>query len=718
MSNPTLGAGQQFNGPFDILPNLVYTNPTAQNNSQFIEPYNINTKQESYISQNISTLSPGYLGGIQFVDDYNINTNQENIISQNISVYNPTIAGNITQTAFNINTNQENIISQNISTYNPTVNSQQFTSFNINNINPTSIGLASQLLVNNPTFNNNIQFEFPYNIDTNQENIISNNLSTYNPTVNNNIQFDSTYASTPGYSGNPFNAIPSTILSSGFSLDQNAVSINVTGSFTNLTNARFLRNGFGYASSIAAGVSGIPQIGQSAQKIFDTTNGTGDVDTGTYFTLPFDQLTNKINYAGSAIDIANSVGNLAPYPDFRAKRFASSFANQNANLAVKISSAIGKARKDGGSAAIRSGTDGNRAALYAAASISPAGAYALFNLNGVGQFGYGWGDHDNEYALRSDFTLRSEVSTKWSTTGTGSFVRSTNALDKVTPFRGDKVTVIDFGQRLLKNAYQWKPSPDGSTAASSVPKTSLTKDFIKFFLTGPSLTATDLFGNGTSTKKDDIIVFRAILTSLSDSFSPQWTDVKMIGRADPNYQYTSYARSLSVDFDIVITDRDEIKPTWRKLNALAGYCAPIYDETSIALVGPWMRITLGDLFHQTPVVLDSLSYTYDLDHSWEINIEGDKEMFETPRKISVSCTFKVITDTLPQNNGRFFGLAKEYDSKNLSIAGNNNWLSDFKPTAPDPRFLQGETILTNTLAAPPPNPDLVLGDQGIAVNLG
>jgi hypothetical protein len=300
MSNPTLGAGQQFNGPFDILPNLVYTNPTAQNNSQF-------------------------------------------------------------------------------------------TSFNTAGTSLSSLGLASQLLLTNPTFNND-------------------------------IQFDSTYASTPGYSGNPINVIPSTILKSGFSLDQNAVSINVTGSFTNLTNARFLRNGFGYASSIAAGVSGFPQIGQSAQKIFDTATGTGDVDTGTYFTLPFDQLTNKINYAGSAIDIANSVGNLAPYSDFRAKRFASSFANENANLAVKISSAIGKARKDGGaSIALRSGNIRGRSALYAAASISPIGAYSLFNLNGVGQFGYGWGDHDNEYAMRSDFTLRSEVSTKW-TTGTTALV--------------------------------------------------------------------------------------------------------------------------------------------------------------------------------------------------------------------------------------------------------------------------------------------------------
>ena len=209
-------------------------------------------------------------------------------------------------------------------------------------------------------------------------------------------------------------------------------------------------------------------------------------------------------------------------------------------------------------------------------------------------------------------------------------------------------------------------------------------------MTGPSLTA-NKFESEDKKDVDDIIVFRAILTSLSDSFSPSWTDVKMIGRADTNYQYSGYARSLSVGFDIVITDRDEIKPTWRKLNALAGYCAPTYDMTSIALTAPWMRITLGDLFHQTPVVMTSLGYTYDLDHSWEINIEGDKEMFETPRKISVSCDFNVISDYLPQKGGRFFNLARRYDADNIPIEGDDNWLSDFTSTAPDPNFRQSGT---------------------------
>ena len=399
------------------------------------------------------------------------------------------------------------------------------------------------------------------------------------------------------------------------------------------------------------------------------------------------------------VSLVNSIGSLSPYPDFRSKKVASAFANPDANVAAQLATAVTNARKDGASAAFRSANFSGRAALYAAAAVSPAGAYTLFNLNGVGEFGSGWGDHDSNYALRSDFTLRSEVATTWKfgrpATGTtaavpGKFYKTRNRIESVTPFRGDKVTVIDFGRRLLKNAYQWKPS---RSEKDNVNKTALTKDFIKFFLTGPSLTANKL-GSEDDKDVDDIIVFRAILTSLSDSFSPNWSEVKMIGRADPNYQYSGYARSLSIGFDVVITDRDEIKPTWRKLNALAGYCAPTYDMTTIAMTAPWMRITLGDLFHQTPVVMKSLGYTYDLDHSWEINIEGDKEMFETPRKISVSCDFNVISDYLPQKGGRFFNLARRYEgATNMPIEGDDNWLSDFTSTAPDPNFRQSGTTV-------------------------
>jgi hypothetical protein len=645
MSNPTLGAGSQFTEPFNILPdfNLISLNDTTVSVSQFSAPFNV-------LPDTIFT-NPTTVYASQFIAASSIGTT--------IGIGSNPVLG------FAAPTQQLS----NPTLFDPGATQQFSAPFNMLP-DPTFI---------NPTLKHTSQFVEP----STQPITAAPSQTLYGPTE--------AGLSTPGTKDDKY--------ADQFKGNANAENWQVTDTlsdFTNLNNSQFTRNGVGYASSIAAGALGFPQIGQSAQKIFDAATDQKDVVNSTYFTLPFNQLTNKLNFSGDTIDIVNSVGNLAPYGDFRSKRFASSFANQNANLAVKISSAIGKARKDGASAAIRPRNFSARAALYAATSLSPAGAYSLFNLNGVGEYGYGWGDHDSQFALRSDFTLRSEVTTRWATERSGSFVRTRNPVELVTPFRGDKVTVIDFGKRLLKNAYQWKPSSENG----QVPKTSLTKDFIKFFLTGPTLTANNLFGDITGNNEgvaDDIIVFRAILTSLSDTFSPAWTDVKMIGRADPNYHYGGFGRSLDLGFDIVITDRDEIKPTWRKLNALAGYCAPKYDGASIALTAPWMRITLGDLFHQTPAVMTSLSYTYDLDHSWEINIEGDKEMFETPRKISVSCNFNIISDAIPQNNGRFFGLAKQYDSTNTPIKGNDNWLSDFESNVPSRAFEQ-ESLTTSPTA--------------------
>ena len=152
----------------------------------------------------------------------------------------------------------------------------------------------------------------------------------------------------------------------------------------------------------------------------------------------------------------------------------------------------------------------------------------------------------------------------------------------------------------------------------------------------------------------------------------------MIGRGDPNYQYQGFSRDLNVDFTVYATDRDEVKPIWRKLNALAGYTAPEYTDDNLGLVGPWMRITIGDLFNQQPVILKSVSYTLvDGNTTWENNIEKDPQMMQTPHKIEVNLTLTPITDWLPQKGGRFYSLAKRHNKESgLPIPGNDNWLSD------------------------------------------
>lgn len=381
------------------------------------------------------------------------------------------------------------------------------------------------------------------------------------------------------------------------------------------------------ANSISS-FAGIPQVAQIANSSKELGNNSP-----------------KTQYAVSNLGSYNDIDGIK-YPDFRSRK------------------GLELIRLDGASAVTRGSVI---AGIYAAASAAPTGPYSVFNLDGVGKTGFGLGDHDNPYALRRDFTAMSHVSTQWRE---GKWKQTRNPLALATPFRGDKVNVIDFGQRTRKNIYRWKPEALGMNLFD---KFGITQDFIKFYFTGPKL------ANGTpETTKDDVIVFRAIINSFSDTFSPSWTPVSMIGRADPNYHYTAFGRDVQLDFVVYASDRDELKPIYRKLNALAGYTAPEYDTQTIAMKAPWIRITIGDLFVHQPAIITSLSYTMiDSDTTWEINIEKDPEMMQVPHKISVSIGLTPIMDYLPQKNGRFYTLA---DEKVLTTSdpklGNRNWLSD------------------------------------------
>ena len=260
-----------------------------------------------------------------------------------------------------------------------------------------------------------------------------------------------------------------------------------------------------------------------------------------------------------------------------------------------------------------------------------------------------------------------------------------NAAQMATPFRGDKVSVIDFKKNTIGKAYKWVPENNplakliskikGADAEAAIDKLSgqLTKDFVKFYFTGPKLNP------GNKTDIDDIIVFRAILTSLTDSFNPSWSPVNFIGRADPAYNYSGFSRDINLDFTLYATDRDELRPIWRKLNALAGYTAPTYDGSSIALKGNYLRLTIGDIYYHQPIIINSLYYTlHDSETTWETNLLEEADMMEVPKQINVSMGATMITDMVPQKDGRFFSLAKRWDAKGEAADGNDNWLSDFK----------------------------------------
>jgi hypothetical protein len=452
--------------------------------------------------------------------------------------------------------------------------------------------------------------------------------------------------------------IPNTV-NPGFSYQYafGTVRNNTNVTMDNIGGLLFQRT-TGLASTAIASQLGVPQVAQIGQSLIQSSE---NYNQGFIYTsVPFTNL-NKLP------------GIL--YQDFRSRK----------GYSTRTATAI---RLDGSAAIARSigsgfGSDYTgapksywRAGAYAAASAAPGGAYSVFNRDAAGPFGYGWGDHGNIYALRNDFTATSHVATRWVEE---KWQPIKNPLAQATPFRGDRVQVIDYRKGVdLTKIYQWKTTVFGM----AVDKLGITQDFIKFFFTGPNLSPglnkTTAIG-GNEKLADDAIVFRATIDSVSDSFSPSWTPVTMIGRADPNYHYTSYSRNVTIGFTVYATDRDEMKPIWRKLNALAGYTAPTYNENDISMEGPWIRFTLGDLFFQQAAVISSLTYTlHDTNTTWEINIEDDPEMMQAPKKISVSMTLNIVTNELPQKGGKFYTLAKTFEDDDQAKDGNDNWLSDMK----------------------------------------
>ena len=414
----------------------------------------------------------------------------------------------------------------------------------------------------------------------------------------------------------------------------------------------------------AASFAGVPQLAQIPNSMLDISN------------------KNSVyrEYAASPIDQLNDIPGIK-YQDFRLRQGAFT-----GNFATVLSK-----RLDGSAAATRRSVT---ALTYAALSAT-IGAYSTFNLDGVGTFGYGWGDHDNPYAIRNDFTLSSHVTTTWVRTKTitakdtgkkserpGRWVPTSNPLELAIPFRGDRVSVIDFGQRSYAEAYLWKPAMFAGTKwlGRTLNKSGITQDFIKFLITGPKL-APSLLKNPTV--EDDIFAFRACNLTVDDSFQASYTAVQMIGRADPNYHYNGFSRDVSISFTVYATDRDELKPIWRKLNYLASYTAPIYDGQQLGLTAPWVRLTLGDMFIQQPALISSVNYTLiDSETPMEINIEKDPQMMQVPHGVKVTLQLYMVTDSLPQKGGRMYTLAKQFDANDVPKEGNDNWLSDAKNTAP------------------------------------
>jgi len=179
------------------------------------------------------------------------------------------------------------------------------------------------------------------------------------------------------------------------------------------------------------------------------------------------------------------------------------------------------------------------------------------------------------------------------------------------------------------------------------------------------------------------IIFRAILSGISDSISPEWSGTRYIGRPDQVYVYQGVERSISFSFDVYPKTKQEFPVLMEKLNYLIGLCYPSYHNNR--MIPPFINLTLGDMFNKTPGFLNSLSLEVDDVGTWEI-----ENGLQFPKHITCQCEFQYI-GAHPQ-----ITTGKHYDLGWIPTdAGEAKW-SD-KRWWPDRKFNDGDTFNATNL---------------------
>ena len=137
------------------------------------------------------------------------------------------------------------------------------------------------------------------------------------------------------------------------------------------------------------------------------------------------------------------------------------------------------------------------------------------------------------------------------------------------------------------------------------------------------------------------IIFRALLSGISDTITPDYGEDKYIGRPDKLYTYKGADRDVSFSFKVYPKTKQEFPVLIEKLNYLVGLCYPSI-STQQRMKTPFMNLTIGDMFVEAPGILRNVTVTVEDNTTWEIT-----EGLQFPKHISVACQYRYIGNHLP-----------------------------------------------------------------------
>jgi hypothetical protein len=135
-------------------------------------------------------------------------------------------------------------------------------------------------------------------------------------------------------------------------------------------------------------------------------------------------------------------------------------------------------------------------------------------------------------------------------------------------------------------------------------------DFIRLKFSSPS----------RANKKGMSALFRATITGLTETMSPTWDPNKFIGNPFSFYTYTGIEKTLGFSFKVYSSNQQEHIAVWERLNFLTSLVYP-QGYVDGAIVPPFIKFSMGDLYKNKDCFIESLTYTIPDDATWEIGID-------------------------------------------------------------------------------------------------
>lgn len=147
------------------------------------------------------------------------------------------------------------------------------------------------------------------------------------------------------------------------------------------------------------------------------------------------------------------------------------------------------------------------------------------------------------------------------------------------------------------------------------------------------------------------LIFRAILSGITDNTTPEFQSEQYIGRPDKVHVYTGVQRQIDFTFLIYPKTKQELPILWEKINYLVGLGYPHYNNNDNRMIAPFVSLTIGDMYDKTPGYFSGINVTVDDGSTWELD-----DGLRVPKYISVGCNFTHIGRYKLRADGKHFDL--------------------------------------------------------------